>query len=133
MFGGAGRQAGSSRRTAVSPVALCRARHASRKTELDIWELPYSVAPKRFEKTALTDEELERELARSPLHDALRQRSLSPLKAASAVTQQGPHQPPAHDRHAGWLRALGPAPCRTWLDLEGREASPHRAKRNAER
>ncbi len=47
---------------------------ASRKRELDTWELPHSVAPKRFQKTALTDEELERELARSPLHNALRQR-----------------------------------------------------------
>ena len=52
----------------------------TRKTELDTWELPFSVAPKRFQKTALTEEELERELARSPLYDALRQRMLSPLK-----------------------------------------------------
>ena len=32
----------------------------SRKPEVDTWKLPFSVAPKRFKKTALTDEELER-------------------------------------------------------------------------
>ena len=62
---------------------------ASRKTELDTWELPFSVAPKRFQKTALTDEELERELARSPLHDALRQRTLSPLKRPPLSLNKG--------------------------------------------
>jgi hypothetical protein len=34
------------------------------------WDLPFSVAPKRFQKTALTDGEPERELARSPLYQA---------------------------------------------------------------
>ncbi len=62
---------------------------ASRKSELDTWELPFSVAPKRFEKTALTEEELERELARSPLHDALRQRTLSPLKRPPLSLNKG--------------------------------------------
>jgi hypothetical protein len=62
---------------------------ASRKAELDVWELPPSVAPKRFQKTALTDEELERELARSPLHDALRQRNLSPLKRPPLSLNKG--------------------------------------------
>jgi Uncharacterised methyltransferase family (DUF6094) len=62
---------------------------ASRKTELDTWELPFSVAPKRFQKTALTDEELERELARSPLHNALRQRILSPLKRPPLSLNKG--------------------------------------------
>jgi hypothetical protein len=62
-----------------------RWRHAepdttTRKPELDSWELPFSTGPKRFQKTAHTDEELERELARSPLYDTLRQRTLSPLK-----------------------------------------------------
>ena len=61
----------------------------SRKAELDIWELPFSVAPRRFEKTVLTDEELERELARSPLHDALRQRTLSPLKRPPLSLNKG--------------------------------------------
>jgi Uncharacterised methyltransferase family (DUF6094) len=61
----------------------------SRKPDLDIWELPFSVAPKRFQKTALTDEELERELARSPLHDALRQRVLSPLKRPPLSLNKG--------------------------------------------
>jgi Uncharacterised methyltransferase family (DUF6094) len=62
---------------------------ASRKPELDAWELPFSVAPKRFQKTALTDEELERELARSPLYDALRQRTLSPLKRPPLSLNKG--------------------------------------------
>jgi hypothetical protein len=53
---------------------------ATRKFDLDTWELPYSLGPKRFEKTALTDEELERELSRSPLYNALRQRTIKPLK-----------------------------------------------------
>jgi len=62
---------------------------ASRKPEIDTWELPFSVAPKRFQKTALTDEELERDLARSPLHDALRQRTLSPLKRPPMSLNKG--------------------------------------------
>ena len=62
---------------------------ASRKPELDTWELPFSAAPKRFQKTALTDEELERELARSPLYDALRQRMLSPLKRPPLSLNKG--------------------------------------------
>ncbi len=62
---------------------------ASRKPELDTWELPPSIAPKRFQKTALTEEELERELARSPLHDALRQRNLSPLKRPPLSLNKG--------------------------------------------
>ena len=61
----------------------------SRKPELDTWELPLSVAPKRFQKTALTEEELERELARSPLYDALRQRVLSPLKRPPLSLNKG--------------------------------------------
>jgi hypothetical protein len=61
----------------------------TRKPELDTWELPFSVAPRRFQKTALTDEELERELARSPLYDALRQRSLSPLKRPPLSLNKG--------------------------------------------
>jgi hypothetical protein len=52
----------------------------SRKPCIDVWELPFSVAPKRFQKTALTEEELERELAHSPLYESLRQRTLAPLK-----------------------------------------------------
>ena len=47
------------------------------------------MAPKRFQKTALTDEELERELARSPLYDALRQRTLSPLKRPPLSLNKG--------------------------------------------
>jgi hypothetical protein len=62
---------------------------ATRKSERDVWELPPSIAPKRFQKTALTDEELERELARSPLHDALRQRNLSPLKRPPLSLNKG--------------------------------------------
>ena len=62
---------------------------ASRKPELDTWELPFSVAPKRFQKTALTDEELERELTRSPLYDALRQRVISPLKRPPLSLNKG--------------------------------------------
>jgi hypothetical protein len=48
----------------------------SRKTDLDIWELPFSTGPKRFQMTAVTDEELECELACSPLYCALDQRVL---------------------------------------------------------
>ena len=62
---------------------------ASRKPDLDVWELPYSAGPKRFQKTALTEEELERELARSPLYDALRQRTLSPLKRPPLSLNKG--------------------------------------------
>ena len=62
---------------------------ASRKPELDTWELPFSIGPKRFQKTALTEEELERELARSPLYDALRQRVLSPLKRPPLSLNKG--------------------------------------------
>jgi hypothetical protein len=62
---------------------------ASRKPDVDVWEMPYSIAPKRFEKTALTDEELERELTRSPLYEALRQRVLSPLKRPPLSLNKG--------------------------------------------
>jgi hypothetical protein len=62
---------------------------SSRKPELDTWELPFSVGPRRFQKTALTEEELERELARSPLYDALRQRTLSPLKRPTLSLNKG--------------------------------------------
>ena len=62
---------------------------ASRKPELDTWVLPFSAGPKRFQKTALTDEELERELARSPLYDALRLRVLSPLKRPPLSLNKG--------------------------------------------
>jgi len=62
---------------------------ASRKPELDTWELPFSLAPRRFQKTALTEDEVERELARSPLHDALRQRTLSPLKRPPLSLNKG--------------------------------------------
>jgi hypothetical protein len=47
------------------------------------------VAPRRFEKAALTEEELERELARSPLYNALRQRTLSPLKRPPLSLNKG--------------------------------------------
>src|SRR5262249_7280646 len=62
---------------------------ASRKADLDVWELPFSPGPKRFQKTALTDEELERELARSPLYEALRQRVLSPIKRPPLSLNKG--------------------------------------------
>jgi hypothetical protein len=62
---------------------------ASRKPDLDIWELPFSTAPKRFQKTALTEEELENELARSPLYDILRQRTLSPPKRPPLSLNKG--------------------------------------------
>jgi Uncharacterised methyltransferase family (DUF6094) len=62
---------------------------ASRKPELDTWELHFSTGPKRFQKTALTDEEPERELARSPLYEALRQRTLSPLKRPPLSLNKG--------------------------------------------
>ena len=61
----------------------------SRKTDIDVWELPFSPGPKRFEKTALTDEELEYELARSPLYEALRQRVLSPIKRPPLSLNKG--------------------------------------------
>ena len=105
----------------------------SRKPELDTWELPFSVAPKRFQKTALTDEELERELARSPLYDALRQRTLSPLKRPPLSLNKG---------HTSLLLMTGmldgyvpsyAAPRRARSDLEGGEAPPHRELRNARR
>jgi hypothetical protein len=62
---------------------------ASRKTDLDIWELPFSTAPERFQKTALTEEELERELARSPLYESLRQRVLLPIKRPPLSLNKG--------------------------------------------
>jgi hypothetical protein len=62
---------------------------ASRKRELDTWELPLSPGPKRFEKTALTEEELEGELARSPLYHALCQRTLSPIKRPPLSLNKG--------------------------------------------
>jgi hypothetical protein len=61
----------------------------SRKTEHDVWELPFSQGPKRFQKTALTDEELERELASSPLYEALRQRVLRPTKRPPLSLNKG--------------------------------------------
>ncbi len=61
----------------------------SRKAGLDTWELPFSTGPKRFQKTALTEEELERELARSPLYKALCQRTLSPLKRPPLSLNKG--------------------------------------------
>ena len=115
MFGRADRQARSPRRTAVPSMALrLNPTRASRKPELDTWELPFSVAPKRFQKTALTDEELERELARSPLYDASAPANALAAQAAAAVAQQGPHQPAAHDRHARRVCAQLAAPRRAW-------------------
>jgi hypothetical protein len=62
---------------------------SSRKSHLDVWDLPFSSGPKRFQKTAMTDEELERELARSPLYEALRQRVLRPLKRPPLSLNKG--------------------------------------------
>jgi hypothetical protein len=61
----------------------------SRKSQLDVWELPFSPGPKRFQKTALTDEELERELACSPLYEKLCQRVLSPIKRPPLSLNKG--------------------------------------------
>jgi hypothetical protein len=61
----------------------------SRKSELDIWVPPYSVTPKRFQKTTLTDEDLERELAHSPLYESLRQRTFAPLKRPPLSLNKG--------------------------------------------
>ena len=61
----------------------------SRKADLDVWDLPFSPGPKRFEKTALTEEELESELARSPLYESLRRRTLSPLKRPPLSLNKG--------------------------------------------
>jgi hypothetical protein len=61
----------------------------SRKPELDVWELPFSLAPKRFQKTALTDEELECEMARSPLYETLRQRVVRPIKRPPLSLNKG--------------------------------------------
>jgi Uncharacterised methyltransferase family (DUF6094) len=61
----------------------------SRKADLEVWELPFSPGPKRFEKTALTEEELEFELAHSPLYDSLRRRTLSPLKRPPLSLNKG--------------------------------------------
>jgi hypothetical protein len=61
----------------------------SRKRHLDVWELPFSPGPKRFQKTALTDEELERELACSALYEKLRQRVLSPTKRPPLSLNKG--------------------------------------------
>jgi hypothetical protein len=62
---------------------------ASRKADLDVWELPPSSGPKRFQKTAMTEEELESELARSPLYESLRRRVLSPLKRPPLSLNKG--------------------------------------------
>jgi hypothetical protein len=61
----------------------------SHKTALDVWELPFSSGPKRFQKTALTDEELERELARSPLYESLRHRVLRAIKRPPLSLNKG--------------------------------------------
>jgi hypothetical protein len=61
----------------------------SRKKQLDIWELPFSSGPKRFQKTAIIDEELERELACSPLYEILHQRILSPMKRPPLSLNKG--------------------------------------------
>jgi hypothetical protein len=61
----------------------------SRKPDLEVWELPHSVAPKRFQKTALTEEELERELAHSPLYTSLRQTTVAPLKRPPLSLNKG--------------------------------------------
>jgi hypothetical protein len=61
----------------------------SRKTAIDVWDLPFSSGPKRFQKTALTDEELERELARSPLYESLRERVLRPIKRPPLSLNKG--------------------------------------------
>jgi hypothetical protein len=62
---------------------------ASRKKHLDVWELPFSPGPKRFQKTALTDEELERELAYSPLYEKLCQRVVSLIKRPPLSLNKG--------------------------------------------
>jgi hypothetical protein len=62
---------------------------ASRKTALDVWELPFSLGPKRFEKTALTHEEVERELARSPLYRTLQERAERPIKRPPLSLNKG--------------------------------------------
>jgi hypothetical protein len=62
---------------------------APRKAALDVWELPFSTGPKRFEKTALTHEEVERELARSPLYRTLHQRAQRPIKRPPLSLNKG--------------------------------------------
>jgi hypothetical protein len=62
---------------------------SSRKADLDVWETPFSPGPRRFEKTAMTEEELESELSRSPLYDSLRQRVVSSLKRPPLSLNKG--------------------------------------------
>ena len=47
---------------------------------IDTWTIPYTTPPGQFDKTDLTDEEIEVELAKSPLYDRLRTRRYAPLR-----------------------------------------------------
>jgi hypothetical protein len=61
----------------------------SLREEVDTWTIPYTKAPARFQKTDLTDEEIEVELARSPLYDRLRTRRYAPLKRPPLPLNKG--------------------------------------------
>ena len=134
LFGRPDRRARSSRGTAVrTSGTMATPDTASRKTELDVWELPFSTAPRRFQKTALTDEELHRELARSPLYERPASAYAVAHQATTSEPQQGPHKPAAPYGHARRLCAQHAAPRCPRLHLESREAPPHRELRDTER
>jgi len=109
MFGSADRQARSPGEPQFSRWRYAEPDSASRKPELDTWELPFSVPPKRFQKTALTERNWNANGSFAPLR-RLRQRTLSPLKRPAAVAEQRPHEPAAHDRDARRLCAQLAAP-----------------------
>src|SRR5262249_43400620 len=61
----------------------------SLREELDTWIIPYTTPPRQFEKTDLTDEEIEFELARSPLYDRLRAKRYAPLRRPPLPLNKG--------------------------------------------
>jgi hypothetical protein len=61
----------------------------SRRDGLDRWEIPWSTGPWRFEKTALTDEELADRLQESPLYQRLQAKAFRPLKRPPLSLNKG--------------------------------------------
>jgi hypothetical protein len=65
------------------PLAL------SLREEIDTWTIPCTSPPREFVKTDLTDEEIEIELAKSPLHDRLRSKRYAPLRRPPLPLNKG--------------------------------------------
>ena len=60
-----------------------------KRSPAETWTIPYTAPPCEFAKADLTDEEIEVELARSPLYDRLRAKRYAPLRRPPLPLNKG--------------------------------------------